>query len=472
MTRRKLSTQNRVTTQAPPAPRAAVSRRLRLALLVGCLLVIVLTGAWWLLRPRPPLPPPLPHEVKDPFVQQAIERARQDVLTKPDSAAAWGGLGMTLLAHLCYPDADRCFAEAGRLDPADARWPYCRYLIARLFDPTNALLYLRQAEKLGSTLPEYQSALRLQLADVLLERQETEEAEKLYREELSRQPGDPRATLGLGLIARLRGEERAADLLASVRSSPFAHKKATAQLAALAWAHGDSATAEKYETELAALAADPEWPDPILQTVFRYRVGQIRDQQEIDRLEEEGHYAEAAELCLTRLRDEPTAAAYTGAGVNLARVGDYERALPLLRAAIDLEPQDAGSYYRLALALVSRAEGERKRTPAAPSAKEWLREAAELGRQSAALKPDYARAYSVWGEALMNLGEYAEAATVLKKGIVSHPEIFDLQLFLGQSLMESGQLREAAIHLENARKLTPNDPRPADSLEQLHKKQG
>ena len=50
------------------------------------------------------------------------------------------------------------------------------------------------------------------------------------------------------------------------------------------------------------------------------------------------------------------------------------------------------------------------------------------------------------------------------------PEISDLQIALGETLLETGQDREAETYLENARRLDPNDPRLVKDLERLHKK--
>ena len=47
------------------------------------------------------------------------------------------------------------------------------------------------------------------------------------------------------------------------------------------------------------------------------------------------------------------------------------------------------------------------------------------------------------------------------------PSEIELQLGLGECLLETEQLQDAARHLENARKLDPKDPRPAAALERL-----
>src|SRR5260370_29859072 len=143
------------------------------------LLAVSVAGGWWWLRRPAPVVPPLPGAIEDPEVRGAVERARQKVLDMRNEAAAWGVLGMTLEAHLYEVEADRCFAEAARLDPADARWPYFRGLYALQNDPDHAVPLLRQAASKQSS-PETASLIRLRLAEGPLARPDVGEAAKSF----------------------------------------------------------------------------------------------------------------------------------------------------------------------------------------------------------------------------------------------------------------------------------------------------
>jgi Flp pilus assembly protein TadD len=407
-------------------------------------------------------------------VVQALERARQRVLDEPHSAAAWGDLGMALLAYQYFEEADRCFAEAARLDPSTARWPYYRYAIAAWLDPTNALPFLQRAVEIGSAAPEEQSTLRLQLADALLERRQFDEAERLYREELRLKRAMPRVALGLGLTALARGDERAAvRFLTEARASPYARKKATAQLAALARAGRDDAAADGYEKEAAALPDDQEWPNAFSQALAQSRVGRARERQDVAQLEREGRYEEAAAVYLSRIERASTEARnHVGAGLDLARAGHYDIALPLLREAARLDPDNCVPHQHLAETSYAAAQEERKRSAESPRAREWFREAADAARRATERKRDHAEAYLVWGRSLMCLGEPAAAVDPLRKGVACRPEVFDLQLALGEALLDTGDRKEAETHLENARKLDPKDARLIEALERLRQKEG
>jgi tetratricopeptide (TPR) repeat protein len=454
----------------PPAPAAPKLRRRRwlLAALALILMAGAAAGGWWWFRLQPPPDPPMPPDIAETEVRQAIEAARQRVLKSPRSADAWGFLGMTLVAHLFDREADRCFAEASRLDSSDARWPYARGLIALKRDPDHALDYLRRAAALEKS-PDDRASMRMQLAESLLERDQVDEAAGLFREELSRKPDDARAAYGLGLVALARNDPAAAQqYFSTARASPYAKKKATAELAKLARARGDDATAAALDRESADLPEDPPWPDPLLDRTLELRVGRRRREREVMELERAQRFQEAADMYLRQIEEDPNAAsAYTGAGMDLFRLGQYDRAFGLLREGVRRDPDSSDAHFHLAQALFTRAEKEWQQMPGDERLKGLFREAAGHAEKAAGLKPDFAQAYLFWGLSLKYLGEPAAAVAPLRKGVACRPEEIELQLALGEALMDSGQGKEAKTYLENARRLDPNDPRPPRDLERL-----
>jgi tetratricopeptide (TPR) repeat protein len=380
---------------------------------------------------------------------------------------------MTFLAHLFDREADRCFAEAARLAPADPRWPYGRGVIALKRDPDNAVVFLRKAADTADSWAGARSFVHLQLAETLLERRQLDEAETLIRDELRREPGNRRATFDLGLLAVARGNDTVAEeyfRAARAGRGSGASKKATVQLAALAGARGDGTAVANYTKEAAVLPEDPPWPDPLLDQILELRVGHRRWEREVDQLEREGKYGEAAGVYLGQIKEHPTSRAYVGAGFNLARLHDYEHALPLLREGVRLDPESAQAHYSLALTQFTRAENEWQVSPGSPQAKEWLRETVQEARRAVALKPDHDQAYRFWGLSLKYLGEAKAAVEPLRKAVDCRPDSFDLQLELGETLLETNEDREAATYLENARRLDPQNPRALKALESLRAK--
>lgn len=448
----------------PPAPgrtrlASAVppSRRVLLVLLGG---VLLLGGAgwWWWSQPR--VRPPLPTGIEDEEVRVAVETARDEVLAEPDSPYAWGRLGMTFLANLFANEADFSFAQASRLDPDDPRWPYARALIALKKTPQQALALLHEAYAASASWPKLRPTIALTLAEASVERGELAEAEALFQQVYDDYPQDARAAFGLGLIAMAKGDHaRAERLLRQAQPNPAARKRATAQLAVIARANGDIKEAERLAEESAALGADPPWPDPILDEAVTLQVGHRGRERKIAYLENQKRFGEAAELYLQELSKGPSIRACRGAGLNLARLGRYDEALPLLRKAVELDPNHAPARYSLALTLFSRAERTQAEQPKAAEPAAWFREAIVHAQKAAELRPDHGHAYLFWGLALKHLGNFEEAVAPLRKGVAIDPGDFQLQLTLGEVLLQTGDLQGAERHLNNAEQINADDPR-------------
>src|SRR5207248_1425734 len=98
-------------------------RRRRLLAVLALLVLLAAGGGYLWLRPRSPEPPRPALADADPAVVEAIDAARTEVRAAPRSAAAWGKLGMLLLAHGYAADAGVCFTRAEALGPNEARWP-------------------------------------------------------------------------------------------------------------------------------------------------------------------------------------------------------------------------------------------------------------------------------------------------------------------------------------------------------------
>lgn len=461
-------------TAPPPAP-GTTARRRRWLLVILLALAAAGGAGWWWLRPSPP-EPPLPADVNDAETRAAIDAARQDVLRQRRSVAAWGKLGKVLLAQQFDREADVCLVEANRLDPTDPRWLYGRCLIVLKRDPDNAVAMLRHAatvaDAAGDAWPEYRLAVRLLLAEALIERGSLDEAERILQAEAARNPRDPRVALALGRIALARDDDaRAAEMLAIAQPSPHAQRNATALLAQLARRRGDKTLADSYERKLAQLPGDMPWPDALLDEIASMSVGPRGWERHVKWLEQHERYAEAAQVCLERIAREPAVDAYVGAAKNFAKLRDYDRAVALLREAVALDANSADAHDWLGLVLFSRAERDAQTTPDAPQIKEWLREAVEHARCAAELRPGHAKTYLVWGVALKLLGRPADAVAPLRLGVACDPGDLELQLGLGQVLLQTGHGTEAEPFLQNARRLAPpHDHRPAEALKQLHGK--
>src|SRR5262249_24515009 len=130
---------------------------------------------------------------------------RAAVEKSPRSVEAWGVLGKTLLVHDFHIPASFCLAQAERLDPANARWPYLQGVALAAADPPDpitAIQHFQRAVDLGGDTPD---ALRLHLAEALLGQDRLDEAERQFKRVLELNPANARAHLGLARLAIVRG---------------------------------------------------------------------------------------------------------------------------------------------------------------------------------------------------------------------------------------------------------------------------
>ncbi len=483
-----------VKTPSPVPASPAVGKRARTAgkqrsIRAACVVLgVLLVGGgaascwWWLYRPGLAAPtPPLPDNINKAELRKAIEEARRLVEEKPRSAAAWSNLGLVLLAHKCNAEADTCFAEASRLDPASPYWFYYRYVASLRLntDPDQILFFLRQADQRAGSLPEdYRVAVRLRLAETLLEREEIAEAEKVYRSGWQMYPKSQRIALGLGHIAFRKGDnQKAVELLTPLQNTPSA-RHVTQMLAILSQQLNDRAATERFEQRLASLGPDTDWPDPFYTRIYEHESPEMKAKNMVPQLVQQGAYRQAAEMCVARLKEGPQLSLYLGAGVNFVRSRDFDRGLEMLRAAERLEPDNSTIAFAIADGLLQWGNAERERDSASPTSVKYWREAVVSARRAIQLKKSHALAYLVLGQALILLGEPEAAVDELQRGVEYRPELFQLQYYLGLAFLESASLsrpehyRQATLHLENARKLDPTNPLPVKALERLPMKKG
>jgi tetratricopeptide (TPR) repeat protein len=455
---------------APPA-----RRRRWLVLLVclpACLLVPALGWYGWR-RYAAPAPPEVALADADPEFVAAVEAARGQVQREPYSAAAWGRLGEVLRAAEYRDQAAVCFAQATRLDPKSVRWPYLQGETLQQRDPDAALAPLRRAVALCGGDDADALFPRLRLGELLLARGEYDEAEAQLQAALKGDPDNASVHLDLGLLACERGDlEGALEHLRPPQVSqysPFTRKRASARLAEVYQRRDDAAAAARTSKQAADLPPDAHWLDPILLEVLQREVGRPARFHEVERLEAQGNYPEAARQLQEMVAQAPDYRACVALGKDLGKLGDYQGAEQALRLAIRLEPDNAQAHYRLGMLFWVQARGAWEKEADRDRARAWFRDAAAAARQALVHKPDYAEAHMILGDSLMHLGERAEGLAALRRAVQCGPDLADVHFYLGEALAEDGQEAEARAQLEQAVQLAgPGNPQPRQALERLN----
>jgi tetratricopeptide (TPR) repeat protein len=406
------------------------------------------TGGVWLLRSSGPrgervdYPPSVELSGADPDAVAAVRAATERVRASPERAAAWGELGMVLLAHELPVPAAACLEQAELRDASDPRWPYLRGLALLKGSPSlpEAIACLERAASFRAAPP----AVRLKLAEALLEAGRTAGAEAHLRAVLASQPRDARALAGLGRLAVGRGELAPAleHLRASAAAAP--NVKATRTLLAeVLHRLGQGAAAEAERRAIAALPDAYRWPDPYWQQVTDRWTGAMAAIERASDRAQGGRGAEAIAL----LRD--AAARYPSAilvhltlGRFLLESGQAGEAEAALRRACEVDQRSFEAHHELGVALGSQGK---------------LAEAAAEFQRALAIAPEFPPSHFQLAQCRLRAGDAHGAIASLRAAVRYRPSYAQAHRELGRLLLAGGDRGGAATHLRSALELNPTD---------------
>ncbi|HMF96048.1 MAG TPA: tetratricopeptide repeat protein [Vicinamibacterales bacterium] len=165
--------------------------------------------------------------------------------------------------------------------------------------------------------------------------------------------------------------------------------------------------------------------------------------------------------------------------------GKLQAALPHLRRARAIDPTDYASGHDLALALLELKQLDEARTLilqmiGARDTAELHNLLADVNERSGnllAAAEEYQRAAHMdpteehlfdWGDNLLQLHAYDEAARVFTAGVERHPDSARLQVGLGIAQYSRGAHEDAVRSFFRAADLAPSDPRPYQFLGEMY----
>jgi tetratricopeptide (TPR) repeat protein len=420
------------------------------------------TALWYAARlDPPPTPPEAKGDNLDPAVVSAVQVIRPRVLKNPHSAQAWGDLGEVFLANELEEQARVCFAEAERLDPRDAHWPYYQggVLVNRGDREAALVLFNRTLERYPAD-GEAAPTIRLQLAESLLILGQADEAETHIRAALGREPDSARGHYDAALLAVSRQNWREArDHLLRCLGSPFAQQKARVQLTAACARLGDDAQADEYRAEAERLPPDIGWLDPLVEEYMHWAVVKRQKYKQSDELQAAGRFRDAAAVLRPLAADYPDDyLPQMELGKSLAQAGQFAEAETYLRRALRLGPDRVQTHYYLAVLLLKEGE-ELAGAADTGRAASLFREAADLAREALAIKSDYGYAHFALGLSLKHLGDRLGAEAGLRQALHCNPELAEPHFEFGKLLAEEGREAEARPYVEQALRLaSPAEP--------------
>jgi tetratricopeptide (TPR) repeat protein len=328
-----------------------------------------------------------------------------DRTTRPaELADAYGELGLILMAAEHYDAAASCYLAAQALVPNAARWPY--YL---------GHLYRFKGE--GAKATEFFSrALELQpadtptliwLAEMYLDQDRPDQAEPLFLQALSRDPGSAAALSGAGRAALAKHDlPRAIDYLERALA---VEPRALGLHYSLAVAYRGLGQLDRARTHLERRGSGRPVPrDPLM---------------------------EAYEAVLH------TPLTYETQGLRALENGQVKEAAVLFRKGLQLAPDDPGLHHRLGTALFMSGD---------------TAGAVQQFEQALRRAPEFPRAHFGLGMVLNLSGRHAEAIERFADAVKYQPDYLEARLGLVEALRVTGRLQESLPHLERIVELDPS----------------
>lgn len=352
----------------------------------------------------------------EPRVRAAIERDLAAARRQPESAAAWGRLGMVLHAHQFDEEAEAAYAEASRLASGEFRWVYLQGVLADARDPAAAVDLLRRAVEIDRGY----APARIRLASTLEKVGLAAEADDHYREAARLEPDNAVAHLGLGRLALARGEvdEATRHLERAYELSP----ETQAIVATLSRARNRAGDRD----EARRLAQAARGLPPLLHQRDPRRA-------EVDLL------AVDSESFLRRSK-------------TYRETGQLQAGLAELLRLIELEPGNAQAHFA--------AAGVYDRMNRAP-------EAAASAERALQLDPRLAGGRAVLAGALFKLGRFEQAAVEAERVLADDPADVHMLLVTTMLAMRANDVGRALERLDRAAAAGATEPRLRDLMVQL-----
>jgi len=376
-----------------------------------------------------------------PQIRDQVQKAYQEVETKPKDSDSNGRLGMLLHAFQQYESAELCYRRARILDPNRFQWAY--YLgLAQAIDGKNqeAAATLQDAMRLD---PGYLPA-RLKMAEVLLNSGRLDESQGICQSMAKDDPQFAPVYYWLGRVASAKGRvtesiehyRQACHLWPSFGTAHYALALACERTGQTAEALRHMAAYRKYKAD-----GDPQPEDPLLEAVRSLDNTALAHLMRGVELENAGQLDGAIAEHEKAVQEDPKLAqAHANLIALYGRVGRPGQAEKEYRATVEINPNLPQSHYDYGVFLVSR---------------ERYREAGTAFRKALESSPNYAEAHSNLGAMLEREGKSEEAIEHYRAAIGNKPNYRFARFQLGRLLLMKKRTGEAIAQLSQT--LTPED---------------
>lgn len=412
--------------------------------------LLVAAGLWFALRPRMTLIPVPTVDLTGASreVASAISSARQRALAEPKSAAAWGDLGMWLLAHQYEHEANLCLGQAARLDPNDARWPYLLGLNLAVSHREQAIQEFRRAIGLRDHWP----VAHLRLGELLLAQEEFDAAKQELDIAFQQDANSSRACFNLSHWFLMRGDP-STSLLWAIRAARLAPESRSIHelLASIHHRLGNRDEAVQ-ELQLAEQSSTEElgWHDELAAKVLTLRKDAGSFLELAQSLMNGRRFDEALQVLREGLRQsDRDVRLYIALAQTLNQLQRSEEVKALCRTAITRHPDSAELRFQRGVSEFQSGK---------------VADAERSFREAIRIKPDHAFAHYNLGHVLLKLDHPDEAETAFETAAELRPLFVFAHVNAARLQMKRGELLRAKGHLREAARVAPNDIEVRDLL--------
>jgi tetratricopeptide (TPR) repeat protein len=402
----------------------------------------------------------------------AIADAHRDAAARPNDAAAVGRLAMVLHAWEQWQSAATAYERARTLAPRDTEWSYLAALVAlRTGRAADAVKLLdgatagpsESANAGPSASASLPLAMRMKLAEALVSAGDLTRGADVYARLAKEPAAEPEAEYGLGRIAAMKGDWKAA--IAHQRRACELFPEFGAAHYALGLAYRNAGQMDDAQRELELHRRyGPRWPaidDPVLAKVDALKDDARANLERGIRLGNEGKVAEAIAAHDAALVKEPDNAQAHANLISLhGRLGQWADAEKHFNAVVALKSNLEEAYYNYGVVLTLQKRDA---------------EAADAFRRAIDVNPLYAQAHNNLGVLFERERRWEDAAAEFRRAVESQPAFRLGRFNLGRMLIALGKNDEAVTELEKLIALTPHDqesPRHIYALATAHIRAG
>jgi superkiller protein 3 len=452
----------------------SVSSRSISAIAAGALLLAAIAWFFLVRAAGPALPRVERLGAVAPEVADAARQALDSLAQAPHDAQRWGRFGMICEANGLVAPARDAYAAATSIDASDAKWWYRLAVVEARAGRTDA--GVQQMRRAIQVNPAYAPA-HWRLGLWLLDRNDTDGAERAFTRAGEIEPGDMSSAVGLARVHLQRQQpQMAADVLERALAKNPGDRYA---MQLLGTAYRRTGRVEEADFALAVgMTGEPAWPDPWTDEMRQFRRGFAVRLKDATQYFAAGQMPQAIAL-LQQLRQEKpdNIALLNHLGEAYVAAGRAGEGVAILEQVVARDPQRFEAYVNLASGYLNENDLVRARAavdraiainPALGRAHEtrglilWRggdeRAALDALRAAVRSDPRDVRALIWAGMVAINLARPVDALESFARATRIDPTRVEAWVGVANAAMTLGHWDRAAAALQHATQLDPEAP--------------